>query len=125
MGGNRKGSFKMYSNLFTTFLIGGLWHGAGWTFILWCAMHAFAIILHRIWSNTGIKLNNFIAWFLTFNFINLSWVFFRAEQWEDAVNILKGMFGLSGVVLPNSFQNIYLLKQNKRLPHFQYLNLFP
>jgi len=113
MGGNRKGSFKMYSNLFTTFLIGGLWHGAGWTFILWGAMHAFAIILHRIWSNTGIKLNNFIAWFLTFNFINLSWVFFRAEQWEDAVKIIKGMFGLSGVVLPISFQNIYLLKQNK------------
>ena len=113
MGGNRKGSFKMYSNLFTTFLIGGLWHGAGWTFIFWGAMHAFAIITHRIWATTGVKLNKIISWFLTFNFINLSWVFFRAEQWEDAIKIIKGMLGLSGVMLPTSLQNISFLQQNK------------
>ena len=113
LGGNKKGSFKMYSNLFTTFLIGGLWHGAGWTFIFWGAMHAFAIIAHRIWTNTGVKLNNIISWFLTFNFINLSWVFFRAEKWEDAIKIIKGMMGLTGVVLPISLQNISFLQQNK------------
>jgi len=113
LGGNKKGSFKMYSNLFTTFLIGGLWHGAGWTFIFWGTMHAFAIITHRIWTTTGIKLNNIISWFLTFNFINFSWVFFRAEKWEDAIKVIKGMLGLSGVVLPISLQNISFLQQNK------------
>ena len=63
MGGNKKGNFKMYSNLFTTFLIGGLWHGAGWTFIFWGLMHAIAIIFHRVWTGIGINLNKYLAWF--------------------------------------------------------------
>ena len=113
IGGNKKGSFKMYCNLLTTFLIGGLWHGAGWTFIFWGALHAVAIIFHRIWCITGVNLNKLLAWFVTFNFINISWIFFRAEQWEDAIKVLKGMFGFSGVVLPSIFQNISFFKEIK------------
>ena len=113
IGGNKKGSFKMYCNLLATFLIGGMWHGAGWTFIFWGALHAMAIIFHRIWCNTGVNLNKLLAWFVTFNFINISWIFFRAEQWEDAIKVLKGMFGFSGVVLPSIFQNISFLQGNK------------
>jgi len=105
LGGNQDGSSKMYSNILVTFLIGGLWHGAGWTFIFWGFLHAVAIIIHRLWIITGISLNRAFAWFLTFNFINITWVFFRAETWEDALKILKGMFGFSGVVLPETFQN--------------------
>ena len=112
MGGNKKSSFKMYCNLFATFLLGGLWHGAGWTFILWGALHAFAIIFHRVWCNTGVRLNRLVAWLVTFNFINISWIFFRAEQWEDAAKVLKGMFGFSGLVLPSIFQNIIFLEGN-------------
>jgi alginate O-acetyltransferase complex protein AlgI len=113
MGGNKKGSFKMYCNLLTTFLLGGLWHGAGWTFILWGALHAFAIIFHRVWCNTRVKLNRLVAWFVTFNFINISWIFFRAEEWEDATKVLKGMFGFSGVVLPSIFNNMSFLQVNE------------
>ena len=113
MGGSKNGRFKMYSNLFATFLLGGLWHGAGWTFIIWGALHAFAIIIHRIWIRTGIKVNNLLAWFLTFNFINFSWVFFRANQWDDAIKVLKGMLGFSGVVLPSMLQSIFFLQGNK------------
>ena len=113
LGGNRYGSFKMYSNLLTTFLVGGLWHGAGWTFIFWGLMHAIAVIIQRIWNNTGFALNKLIAWFITFNFINISWVFFRAEQWEDAIKILKGMFGFSGITLPILFQKITFLNFEK------------
>ena len=106
MGGNKKGNFRLYSNLLTTFLIGGLWHGAGWTFILWGLMHGIAIIVHRLWSIVGVTLNKYVAWLLTFNFINFSWVFFRAENLEDAIKIIKGMLGLSGVVLPNFLKNL-------------------
>ena len=105
LGGNKNGNYKMYSNILVTFLIGGLWHGAAWTFIFWGFLHAIAIIIHRVWITTGISLNKAFAWFLTFNFINISWIFFRAEKWEDALKILKGMFGFSGVVLPKTFQN--------------------
>ncbi|MBT7556063.1 MBOAT family protein, partial [Candidatus Woesearchaeota archaeon] len=49
---------------------------------------------------------NFLAWFITFNFINISWVFFRAKEWEDAIKVIKGMLGLSGVMLPNKFREL-------------------
>jgi alginate O-acetyltransferase complex protein AlgI len=105
LGGNQDGNFRMYSNILVTFLIGGLWHGAGWTFIFWGFLHAAAIIIHRLWIITGISINRAFAWFLTFNFVNITWIFFRAETWNDAVKILKGMFGFSGVVLPSMLQN--------------------
>jgi len=84
-----------------TFIIGGIWHGAGWTFVFWGFLHGVALVIHRIWSELGFKMNKILAWFITFNFINIAWVFFRAKDWDDALKVLKGMFGLSGIVLPN------------------------
>jgi D-alanyl-lipoteichoic acid acyltransferase DltB (MBOAT superfamily) len=110
LGGNKKTDFSMYSNLMATFLIGGLWHGAGWTFVFWGSMHGFAIIIHRVWTKTEKKLNNILAWFLTFNFINLSWIFFRADDWKDAIKVIKGMFGLTNVILPSFLNEISFLK---------------
>jgi len=95
LGGNQKGRYLTYFNLMITFVIGGFWHGAGWTFIIWGAMHGTALIVHRIWSNFGYKLNKIVAWFLTFNFVNIAWVFFRAEDLNGAVNILLVMFSVN------------------------------
>ena len=100
LGGNRLGDFRTYNNLMITFVIGGLWHGAGWTFIFWGFLHGLALVLHRVWSQFGLRLNSVIGWVVTFNFVNIAWVFFRANEWEDAIRVLKGMIGLSGVVLP-------------------------
>ncbi len=102
LGGSRKGDLITYRNLFLTFLIGGIWHGAGWTFVLWGALHGIGMVVHRIWQKVGFKLHKFIAWFITFNFVNVTWVFFRAKDFDDAIKVLKGMFGLNGVVLPFS-----------------------
>lgn len=101
LGGNRQGEAKTYVNLMATFLIGGIWHGAGWTFIFWGFLHGLALVVFRIWSLQTIKLNKILAWILTFNFINITWVFFRAKEWEDAIKVLKGMCGFSSVTLPN------------------------
>ena len=101
LGGNRKGRLRTYVNLMATFIIGGIWHGAGWTFVFWGFLHGVALVIHRIWSELGFKMNKILAWFITFNFINITWVFFRAKDWDDALKVLKGMFGLSGIVLPN------------------------
>lgn len=98
LGGNRKGSFRTYSNLISTFLIGGIWHGAGWTFVFWGFLHGIALVTQRIWQQFGFTVNNVLAWFITFNFINISWVFFRAKEWDDAIKVLVGMFGMNGVV---------------------------
>jgi D-alanyl-lipoteichoic acid acyltransferase DltB (MBOAT superfamily) len=102
LGGNRVPEYRVLSNLMITFFIGGLWHGAGWTFIFWGFLHGGALIIHKIWKYTGFKLNSMLAWFITFNFINITWVFFRAREWSDALKVLSGMFGFSGIMLPKS-----------------------
>ena len=106
LGGNRSGELRTLVNLMLTFLIGGLWHGAAWTFVFWGFLHGMALVVHRLWLKTGIRLNKVIAWVLTFNFVNIAWVFFRATSWEDALKVLKGMAGLNGILVsPNLADN--------------------
>jgi alginate O-acetyltransferase complex protein AlgI len=102
LGGNRHSEYGTLVNLMLTFLIGGLWHGAAWTFVFWGFLHGAALCVHRIWMKTGIRLNKVIAWFLTFNFINIAWVFFRAPSLNDAGKILKGMAGLNGILVSSN-----------------------
>jgi len=99
LGGNKKGNFRTYSNLLATFVIGGLWHGAGWTFIFWGFLHGVVLIIHRIWNNLGFTMWKWLAWFITFNFVNIAWVFFRAKEWTDATKVLGSMFGISNIPL--------------------------
>ncbi len=106
LGGNKISSFRTYSNLLATFVIGGLWHGAGWTFIFWGFLHGMALVIHRAWSNLGFKMWTWLAWLITFNFVNVAWVFFRAKEWDDAVRVLGAMFSLDNVVIALSLENI-------------------
>src|SRR5574344_1545239 len=103
LGGNRKGEIRTYANLITTFLLGGLWHGAGWTFIIWGLLHGIALAIHRMWQSFGFKLNKILAWFITFNFVNIAWIFFRAKDFESAIKVLGSMFSLENVVLPEKY----------------------
>lgn len=98
LGGNRAGRYRNYFNLFTVFLLGGLWHGASWMFVIWGALHGGAMVIHRIWQGLGFRMNTILAWFITFNFINITWVFFRAKDLESAEKVLTGMIGGSGVI---------------------------
>ena len=104
LGGNRKAEVRTYINLFATFLLGGIWHGAGWTFVFWGALHGMALMIHRAWQKLGIELPTILAWFITFNFINITWVFFRAKEWDDALKVLHGMF-FGTVILPVPLAN--------------------
>ena len=104
LGGNREGEFRTYTNLMATFIIGGIWHGAGWTFVFWGFLHGAALVIHRAWSKLGFKLWTWLAWFITFNFLNIAWVFFRAKEWSDALKVLEAMFTLNNVVLPGSLK---------------------
>ena len=105
LGGNKKGEFRTYGNLMATFLIGGIWHGAGWTFLFWGFLHGMAIIVQRAWNKVGFRLHTVLAWFITFNFINITWVFFRAKEWDDAIKVLSGMFS-GALVLPSEWKEI-------------------
>ena len=92
LGGNRKGTLVTYRNLMATFILGGIWHGAGWTFVFWGFLHGMALVIHRVWNNLGFRLWGWLGWFVTFNFINIAWVFFRAKEWDDAIKVLSAMF---------------------------------
>ena len=105
LGGNKKGSFRTYNNLMATFVIGGLWHGAGWTFIFWGFLHGLALIIQRLWEKLGFKLWTWLAWFITFNFVNIAWVFFRAKEWGDAVKVLRSMFSLDNTTIKEITSN--------------------
>jgi alginate O-acetyltransferase complex protein AlgI len=112
LGGNRKGSLRRYINLGTTMLLGGLWHGAGWTFVLWGALHGFYLIIHLAWRHLLQKLGltdidnsrlwRGTAWAITFLAVIVGWVYFRAADMATAGLILKGMMGLNGVHIPNA-----------------------
>lgn len=99
LGGNRKGFWSSIRNMMITFLLGGLWHGAGWMFLLWGLLHGAGQAVEKIAARCGLSLPKWLAWVLTFAFINVTWVFFRAEQMSVALRLLKGMSGLNGLGL--------------------------
>jgi hypothetical protein len=90
------------------FIIGGLWHGAGWTFLLWGGLHAVGSVIHRLWMRLGIKMWRPLAWLITFLFVNFAWVFFRAADMAEAWRILRGMLGF-GVIMPTRAMLVPLL----------------
>jgi alginate O-acetyltransferase complex protein AlgI len=97
LGGNRCSTPRVYLNLMATFILGGLWHGASWMFVLWGAFHGLALVIHRAWSGFGLRMPKAMAWLLTFNFINLTWIFFRADTPENAWRIIRGMADIKSV----------------------------
>lgn len=106
LGGSHHGALRTHAALAATFLLGGLWHGASWMFVIWGALHGAAAVLHRLWSALGWRMPRWLGWLLTFNFVNLAWVFFRAPDLDAAARILRGMAGLEGVVLPGSLARV-------------------
>ncbi|MGJ7500914.1 MBOAT family O-acyltransferase [Variovorax sp. ZT5P49] len=103
LGGNRKGPARRYINLFLTMLLGGLWHGAAWTFVIWGALHGAYLMVNHFW-NAKVRRGNtkttwygrVIGWFITFLCVMIAWVVFRADSMTAAVEIYKGMLGMHG-----------------------------
>ena len=100
LGGNRC-NYHMRNILITMFL-GGLWHGAGWTFIFWGVLHGIFICINHLWRKTKIQLPKLVSWLLTFNAVNIAWIFFRANSFESAMNIVEAMFDVNRFVVPHS-----------------------
>jgi len=97
LGGSRRGKWRTHLNLVLTFLLGGLWHGAAWMFVLWGAAHGLALVLHRLWRGAGLRLPMALAWLCTFVFVCLSWVLFRARSMDDALRMYAGLFDLGSI----------------------------
>jgi alginate O-acetyltransferase complex protein AlgI len=111
LGGNRKGRVRTYINIMIIFFVSGFWHGAGWTFIIWGVMHGAASVINRLWTKAGFKMHKWLAWFITFNFVNATWVFFRAPSFDVALEVLKAMTGLKGISLPAELSQYGFIQQ--------------
>jgi alginate O-acetyltransferase complex protein AlgI len=112
LGGSRHGKARRYFNLTATMFLGGLWHGAGWTFVAWGGLHGFYLVVNHAWhrfrqmfgraSSKSSRAGKLVAWLITFMAVVTGWVFFRATDFHSATAILKGMAGMNGVALPNA-----------------------
>jgi alginate O-acetyltransferase complex protein AlgI len=107
LGGNRLGEARRMGNLLVTMLLGGLWHGAGWTYVLWGGMHGVFLAINHAWRKLNVALPGIVSWPLTFCAVVTGWVLFRAHSVEDAVVILKTMGGYKGLDLPRKFEPLF------------------
>ena len=104
LGGNRRGRLRTYFNLFMTMLLGGLWHGASWTFVFWGLLHGAGLAVHKLWIDRHGKssrpFGGMAGWLTTYLFVCVTWVFFRADSFASATVILRKVVGIDsgGVV---------------------------
>jgi alginate O-acetyltransferase complex protein AlgI len=108
LGGNRRGARRTYVNLLLTMLLGGLWHGAAWTFVIWGALHGVFLALHKWYSSlrrpgvaagSGTLLGKLAGGLLTFHLVCLAWIFFRAQSVDAAWDYLGALFSVQGPLL--------------------------
>jgi D-alanyl-lipoteichoic acid acyltransferase DltB (MBOAT superfamily) len=126
LGGNRHGAFATQRNLMLTMLLGGLWHGANWTFLIWGAMHGAALIVDHLWRATALfkrigdnRLFQIFYWFVTFHFVCLAWIFFRAPSFDAVSAYLSGLFvdsGATPIVTRSAFVLIALAAITQFVP---------
>jgi alginate O-acetyltransferase complex protein AlgI len=116
LGGNRHGPARRYLNLLVTMLLGGLWHGAGWTFVIWGGLHGVYLMVNHAfhalrrgigWREGALgRAGTLVSTGFTFAAVVVAWVFFRASNFGTAAAIVKGMFGLNGVSLFTSTSHL-------------------
>lgn len=116
LGGNKKGKYRRYINLMATMVLGGLWHGAGWTFVVWGFIHGSFLIINHGWNNVkersaaGKKMGVLLSFFsgpLTFACVALAWVPFRAHSMSQVHSIINGVIGLNGAILPQQLLDLF------------------
>lgn len=123
LGGNRKGKTRQYINLWLTMLLGGLWHGAGWTFVAWGALHGTYLVINHWWRKLQIPLPRLVSWMITFIAVVIGWVLFRSKSLKDAITMLIAMTGVNGIMMHKSYQlyqewmNKFDANFNGELPH--------
>jgi alginate O-acetyltransferase complex protein AlgI len=95
LGGNQKGKLRTYVNLFVTMLLGGLWHGASWKFVVWGGFHGTGLAVHKLYAKyikpvlPSTWIGKFLSWLLTFHFVIFLWIFFRAPSFEKAIEMIR------------------------------------
>jgi alginate O-acetyltransferase complex protein AlgI len=113
LGGNRKGKVRTYVNLTITMLLGGLWHGASWTFVAWGALHGLALAAHKMWLDMDAskkwKVPAVLGWAVTYVYVCFCWVLFRAQDFHTAMVIVRKMVGIESVGVQYVYVWLYFI----------------
>jgi len=126
LGGNRKGKTRMYIYLMITMLLGGLWHGANMRFVIWGGLHGIGLVIQKLWAKMNLSLSKyytsrsskntffrFVSVFTTFHLVTFAWIFFRAENMEKALGMIKQITGNLQLelipVMVSSYYKIFLI----------------
>nr|WP_243119898.1 MBOAT family O-acyltransferase [Pelotomaculum propionicicum] len=99
LGGNRLGKPRKYFNLMVTMLLGGLWHGAGWNFVIWGGLHGLYLCVNHGFRAIKMEIHWLMGRLITFTAVSVAWIFFRAKDLGNALNVLYGCAGLNGINL--------------------------
>lgn len=125
LGGSRKGTVRTYINVLIVFLASGFWHGASWNFVFWGLCHGIFMVITRVFKSFFDKLHPAFNWLLTFAFINVTWVFFRAETFGQAIKLLKALFSWN-FTFDTVFMDMFRLAELKKvLSVFRLEEMYP
>jgi D-alanyl-lipoteichoic acid acyltransferase DltB (MBOAT superfamily) len=116
LGGNRGGPIRHHVNLMLTMLLGGLWHGAGWTFVIWGGLHGIYLIINHAWRgfrkkmghdlNRSSRIGRMVSILITFASVAIALAFFRADSLETGFSLFKSLIGIHGFAFAGSFRHI-------------------
>jgi D-alanyl-lipoteichoic acid acyltransferase DltB (MBOAT superfamily) len=121
LGGNRGGVGRQMRSLGITMVVGGLWHGAAWTFVVWGAIHGAALAVNHLWRRCALRMWSAVGWILTFGLVAVAWVFFRSPDFTSAGRALKAMSGGNGLWSPGTASLATWIKANRPLPEYRHL----
>lgn len=103
---NTRTRFKTTISVMSLFLLSGMWHGAGWNFIIWGFLTGIGVVTYRVWTTAGIKLPKVLAWGITFAYVNFILVFFRISDLDQALMLIQAMLGFNGFILPEQLSHL-------------------
>lgn len=121
MGGNRKGVFRQYCNLIATMVLGGLWHGANWTFIIWGALHGVFLSVNHIWTKMNFSCPPLLGRTITFLSVVLAWGWFRADNASSGVRLCKSLVGFNGLLPTEASFKTFLRAIQTPSPNYEFL----
>ena len=124
LGGNKKGTIMTYINVMIVFLVSGLWHGANWTFILWGAMHGIATVITRVFRKQIDKWNPAFSWLVTFIFVSVAWVYFRADTIGQGTLMLKEVASMQFAAIPPEAVSSFFSIEITSLLNFLHIGKF-
>lgn len=122
LGGSRKGTVRTYINIFIVFLASGFWHGADWKYVIWGVMHGIAMIIYRIFKKFFDRVHPAVNWIITFLYVNIAWIFFRAPSIEKALIVVKHLFSFEFNGFDATIAQTFEISELKKVASILHLN---